>query len=88
MVKNRQKGITKAYRNDKKDVNTLLERDVHFGPNIIFGENFSAPAGPESQVACLETELTSISQRQQQAVGTRTPARAEDQHVGIGSLRE
>jgi hypothetical protein len=22
MVKNRQKGITKAYRNDKKDVNT------------------------------------------------------------------
>jgi hypothetical protein len=29
MVKNRQKGITKAYRNDKKDVDTRTNTDVH-----------------------------------------------------------
>ena len=28
MVKNRQKGITKAYRNDKKDVNTRVPSPI------------------------------------------------------------
>ena len=28
MVKNRQKGITKAYRNDKKDVDTRNAREL------------------------------------------------------------
>jgi hypothetical protein len=35
MVKDRQKGITKAYRNDKKDVNTRYHKYARVGVKLL-----------------------------------------------------
>jgi hypothetical protein len=50
MVKNRQKGITKAYRNDKKDVDT---RDIVIVPSNMFSPSLALRYDWLSRVAFL-----------------------------------